>query len=119
MNVPKKTVIVMDNIRFHHSSVVLSTLKLKGLVPLFTLPYSPKLNAIENVFGVVKSKYRQLCPVHFNSSFDYVKLFVSTLLHVGNTIDLTKFFTRVLKFVTETLNNVINDPINFTFSGYD
>jgi transposase len=47
-------VILMDNVRFHHSKVVQELLKKKNVSVLFVPPYSPWFNPIELCFSIVK-----------------------------------------------------------------
>ena len=56
---PKQTVILMDNVSFHHSKEVLEYIGSREWVPLHTPPYSPWFNPIERVFSLVKSAYRK------------------------------------------------------------
>lgn len=52
--------VIMDNVSFHHSKEVMSTLKAVNIVPLFIPPYSPRCNPIEEVFSIMKRHYRAL-----------------------------------------------------------
>lgn len=51
--------VLMDNIKFHHSHEVLEKLHDIGKAPIFTPPYSPEFNPIENVFSALKSWVRK------------------------------------------------------------
>ena len=51
--------VLMDNIYFHKEKAVLAKLKEKGLVPLFTSPYSPDWNPIETFFSKLKHTFRK------------------------------------------------------------
>jgi transposase len=73
------TTLVMDNIAFHHSKDVADAAKIKGARILFTPPYSPRCNAIENVFGALKHEYRSHCPPSASDSFDYESLLLAML----------------------------------------
>jgi hypothetical protein len=57
----------MDNVAFHHSNVTVAAVHSKGCHTLYTLPYSPCLNAIEYAFSSIKTRYRRSCPAgsHF------------------------------------------------------
>lgn len=55
-------VVVLDNVRFHHSDVVLDVISKAGATPLFIAPYHPELNAIEEVFSFVKHQLRKRSP---------------------------------------------------------
>ena len=105
LNVPSGTSVLMDNVAFHHSASTSQAIVEKGFVPLFIPPYSPKVNAIENVFGVLKSRYRKRCPVNY-------KQIMEDILAEG--IDCEPFFARVNSFIAETL---VSQGIEFC--GYD
>lgn len=51
--------VVMDNISFHHSKRVHAIIERHGRVAIYTPPYSPRFNPIENVFSVVKRMFRK------------------------------------------------------------
>ncbi len=53
----KNDVILMDNVRFHHSKSVAELLKRKNVDILFVPPYSPWFNPIELCFSIVKREY--------------------------------------------------------------
>jgi len=55
---PKGSVVVMDNISFHKSEKVKNIARSKGIKILFTPPYSPECNPVENFFALVKHDVR-------------------------------------------------------------
>lgn len=57
LDTKKDDVILMDNVRFHHSKVVAELLKQKSIDVLFVPPYSPWFNPIELCFSIVKREY--------------------------------------------------------------
>ena len=57
LELPRNTVILLDNVRFHHSLIAKETAKRKGWELLYTPPYSPWFNPIEEVFSIVKRHY--------------------------------------------------------------
>lgn len=60
-SLPRETkAILMDNVSFHHSKEVITTLENHGLMPLFIPPYSPRCNPIEEVFSQLKRIYRSM-----------------------------------------------------------
>lgn len=73
-------VILLDNVRFHHSKEVKEFLNSKGVELLFTPPYSPWFNPIELCFSIVKRHYSyhqsiddafsSLEPRHFQAFFN-------------------------------------------------
>lgn len=60
-NIPLQvTTIIMDNVSFHHSKVIQDIIKEYNLNILFTPPYSPRCNPIEEVFSMMKRHFRNL-----------------------------------------------------------
>lgn len=57
LDTKKNDVILMDNVRFHHSKIVQELLKQKKVDVLFVPPYSPWFNPIELCFSIVKREY--------------------------------------------------------------
>lgn len=98
--VPQCSTLLMDNVQFHKSLSVKDALSVKRCKQLFIPPYSPKTNAIENAFGVMKCKFRSLCPAHADATFDYKSLFHNVLC---NDYNFTPYFERVNAFVQQTL----------------
>jgi transposase len=58
---PPRTVLLLDNVRFHHSAESRVAAAEKGFDLLFVPvpPYSPWFNPIETVFSVIKRHYYQ------------------------------------------------------------
>ena len=54
-----KYTILMDNVAFHKTKLVQSLIREAGHRLLFTPPYSPDTNPIENVFSLVKHRVRR------------------------------------------------------------
>lgn len=57
LDLPKQTVILLDNVRFHHSLCVKDLAKQRHWALLYTPPYSPWFNPIEGVFSIVKRSF--------------------------------------------------------------
>lgn len=55
----ENTTVLLDNVAFHHAKLVASVANRKGLKLLFTPPYCPDFNFVENVFSILKSKTRR------------------------------------------------------------
>ena len=60
LNLPKDSVLLLDNIAFHKTKKVRALANTRGWQLLFTPPYSPWYNPIENVFSVVKNTFRRV-----------------------------------------------------------
>jgi len=116
LQAPPGSILLMDNIQFHHSSETIAAAHAKGFEILYTPPYSPRMNPIENVFGVIKPKYRHCCPANFTSGFDYEAL-IRSLINSHNTTDCRPYFTHVLRIASDTLSHIEQDP-GFLFDGY-
>jgi transposase len=97
LSVPEGTTLLMDNIPFHHSKETMTSIERKGCDVLFIPPYSPKFNAIENVFSVLKRKFRSQCPREQLSCIDYRNL-MERVLQNSIDSDFTPFFRRALAF---------------------
>lgn len=55
----KGMAIVMDNLSVHKNKQVVSLLRAHGIGVIFTPPYSPEFNPIENVWSILKSRFRK------------------------------------------------------------
>ncbi len=111
--------LLMDNIRFHHSIDTMNAIAKKGLRPIFVPPYSPRGNAIENLFGVLKTEYRELCPPWPNSEFDYESL-VMSVLDCRSMSDFSRYMDKVTRWVIATKSMLEDDPAAISrYCGYD
>lgn len=57
MEVSKHSVVILDNVSFHHSQSVKSLFEEKGIKTLYTPPYCPRFNPIEGIFSIVKRAF--------------------------------------------------------------
>ena len=57
IDAPFGSVLLMDNVRFHHSGETKSAISMKGLNVLYTPPYSPELNPVEYSFSLLKNEH--------------------------------------------------------------
>jgi transposase len=57
LNLPKKSVILLDNVKFHHCYDIKEFAKHKQWDLLYTPPYSPWFNPIEGVFSIIKRTF--------------------------------------------------------------
>lgn len=56
------TVLVMDNVKFHHAGAVKTFLKSLNVEVIYLPPYSPDLNPIENLFSSIKANLNAIRP---------------------------------------------------------
>ena len=118
MNLPTGSVIVLDNLRAHHSNQVQEVLATRGFECLFTPPYSPRCNPIEKIFGLLKPLYRKDCPsVRSTDKEAYNQVFLD-LIHKYEHSSFKSTFDNTLTFIKETIHNIDTNP-NFRFMGYD
>ena len=80
----------MDNVAFHHSKVIKQLPIDKGINPLYTVPYTPDLNPIENVFSVIKHYVRKNNPKTKSALKENINASVRKI----NPESLTKMFKR-------------------------
>lgn len=69
-------VLLMDNLPTHHNKTVKEIMINKNLNPIYTLPYSPELNPIEELFSIMKREARKHCIF----GIDRLKKFISKLV---------------------------------------
>ena len=118
INLPNGAVILMDNLKAHHSVVVKEVLETRGFTPLYTPPYSPRCNPIEKVFGKIKPLYRHKCSELKSSNKDDFSNVFAKIIEEHKLTSFDPTFKNTLKFIKETLSNIETDP-NFQFHGYD
>jgi transposase len=89
LSLPENTIILLDNVSFHHSKDVVKYAFEQKFNLLYTPPYCPWFNPIENVFSVVKNYYRKNRVI--NDSFN----------HINSTVVINSFNSAINK-----INNV-------------
>ena len=82
-------VLVMDNVSFHKSGKIKDYLKASSIDVKYTIPYSPELNPIEEVFGILKRKIRDLMSRGENEVKEAIK---KGVLEINRRLDLKKFY---------------------------
>ena len=80
------SVVLIDNVKFHHSKEVLDFFHQMNIEVLFVPPYSPWFNPIENVFSLVKAQFYKTGSIE--GSFNDV---------MNKTIILRNMFSKVLQ----------------------
>jgi len=65
-DIPRDTVVLLDNVAFHHSKKVSDFASERGLHLLFVPPYSPWFNPVEGVFSIVTFDIRNALDAPFN-----------------------------------------------------
>ena len=94
--------LVMDNARIHHAREARQYLEENQIRHLYLPPYSPELNPIENVFGVLKKRYRRLGVPRTRNQ---MKRQIQTTIEQMNTdTEVSPFYNRMRDFVQKGLN---------------
>jgi transposase len=94
-------IFLFDNVSFHKKKEMLEYITEKGHKYMFTPSYSPNLNPIENVFGIVKQQYYNDQNESSNSSTQkkVVKKIKKVIRNFSNTnTDLMKIFNRAFNY---------------------
>ena len=81
----KNKYILADNIGFHKSKKVIEEMKENKSKALFIPPYSPEFNSIENVFSIIKSKFRYALSGSNNKKDESVKILKTIIEEMKNT----------------------------------
>jgi len=58
LNISQNKYILMDNVKFHKTKIIMDLFNSSSNKPLFIPPYSPQFNPIENLFSVLKKNYK-------------------------------------------------------------
>ena len=94
--------IVMDNARIHHAHQAVEYLEENHIRHIYLPPYSPDLNPIENLFGVLKRRYRSLgVPTTRAQMMTQIR---TTIDGLNQDMDLVPFYRLMREFVQKALN---------------
>ena len=66
-------VVVMDNVSFHISSQIQSLIEKTGAKLLYSPPYCPELNPVEEMWSKVKTLLRKVCARTKNTFYSSLK----------------------------------------------
>jgi len=105
-------IFIFDNVSFHHNKETLNLIKNSNNTYIFTPPYSPNFNPIENVFGIIKNNYRNK---YSNISLSNTKFSLKERLNIIEEsildfisihyINIDKFIFRALNYSYENIEN--------------
>ena len=108
---------VFDNASFHKNKEVLNLITNSNNNYLFTPPYSPNLNLIENTFGIIKSIYRKDLKLN-NYQPNNLFFVISNSIEVFNAIyksQLEKICKRSLNYSYVDIEKELKDRIEFSY----
>ena len=103
------TDVLMDNINFHHSVETVEALRKKQCAGLYLPTYSPRYNAIENVFGVIKEEYRRRCHTLVNESASTCRDAMEGIIQTFYRHDLTPYFDHAVRYSSQMLDEIRDD----------
>ena len=93
--------LIMDNARIHHARQATQYLADNNIKHIYLPPYSPDLNPIENVFGVLKKRYRSLgVPTTRPQMLTQIRTAIEQFNH---DMDLMPYYRRMRGFVHKAL----------------
>jgi len=85
----KNHLIIMDNARIHKSKIIRETIEKSDNYLLFTVPYNPQTNAIEEFFSQLKHYIKKQSPQSFNEIYKIITNIINTKIkskHLENYI---------------------------------
>ena len=85
----KNHLIIMDNARIHVSKIIRETIEKSGNNLLYTVPYHPETNAIEEFFSQLKHYIKRQSPQSFNEIYKTINDIILTKIkskHLENYI---------------------------------
>lgn len=81
-------IVVMDNVSFHKSETIKNLIESKGAKIIYSPPYSPELNPIEEMWSKVKNSLRKLSA---RTKYKFKEAIEKSLLAITKT-DLSGWF---------------------------
>jgi transposase len=105
---------VFDNVSFHKDKEILKLIIDSNNNYLFTPPYSPNLNPIENTFGIIKSIYKKELKINNYSTKDLI-FYIQNSILIFNAIyksDLEAICKRALNYSYIDIQKELKDRIH-------
>ena len=103
----RQVCLVMDNAPIHRAAEDTDNILDNNVRHLFLPPYSPDLNPIENVFGVLKKRYRRLGVVQNRREME--TRIQAVIEETNRDLDFRRFYQRTRTFVQRGINR---EPFN-------
>jgi transposase len=89
---PQK-ILILDNVRFHKSPEILGKLIRYKIRHHFLPAYTPQLNAIEEFFSMLKSRYHAV-----RSNFNSINDTIESILDDGFSIECANFYRHMVSW---------------------
>ena len=96
----KNSKVILDNASIHKTKDVNQAFQMQNLTQLFTPPYTPECNPIENVFSVIKNRFRKLL-IEYRNSLSFEEIFNRSLLSINHTDLFRSVFRNMENYVKE------------------
>ena len=93
---------MIDNAGIHPATSATRYFAENGIDHVYLPPYSPDLNPIENVFGVLKARYRQRGVVRNRREME--SLIKDVIDEMNLDMDNEPFYWRMREFVQRVMN---------------
>ena len=92
-------IFIFDNVSFHKKKEILEYITEKGHKYIFTPPYSPNSNPIENLFGITKTQYYKDQTSNSSNQNKVIKKIQKVIKDFPNTnTDLKKIFDKAFNY---------------------
>jgi transposase/predicted DNA-binding protein YlxM (UPF0122 family) len=103
-------IFLFDNVNFHHNKKTLELIISTGNKYIFTPPYSPNNNPIENVFSILKNKYHKI--KNYNK-IENIKKVINDFNYEYNKNKIINIFKHAFSFNYNSIINELKDRIIF------
>jgi transposase len=92
--------IILDNARFHKSQEVINNINGSKNKVIFSLPYNPNLNPIENLFSQLKNHVRNESPTDYNALKNEIKNIIETKITSNHIKNYFKYlFLQAIEYI--------------------
>jgi transposase len=94
--------LIMDNVRFHKTELIVNLIQSHGHHAVFLPPYSPFLNPIENLFNQWKSMIRRCQP----NNEDQLYQSVHSTSELISSQNCSNYYKNMEKYIFASLNGI-------------
>lgn len=110
----KNYIFVFDNVPFHKNKEMLDFIESAGHKVIFTSPYSPNNNPIENIFSIIKRSYFTAIKNKNKNTKNIKESIIEGINNTQNKIrDFSKFFKRAFTYTYNVEEKELRDRIIF------
>jgi len=91
-------ILIMDNVKFHKSLVVMDYFRKNNIRHDFLPAYSPQLNPIEEVFSCLKSKYYAIRPFPINKE-EIMRRIEMAIIDININVTMVNFYNHMKEYL--------------------